>query len=159
MTEPEIQSTDGQERVHRITRRVFLRNMSMTAAAIVATACGGGSGADSAATGVADASSTPLAPVSPTQQNPSAPAVETAAASRAPVWNEIPTIAFTEGVASTFSIAAYVSDADSDALTILKNELALPPGVTYDPATKSFIYDGIGSAGMTSGHVLTAMEG
>ena len=158
MNEPEIQSTDGQERVQRITRRVFLRNMSVTAAAIVATACGGG-GAESAATGVADASSTTLAPVSPTQQNPSAPAVETVAGGRAPIWNEIPTIAFTEGVAATFSIAAYVSDADSDALTILKNELALPPGVTYDPETKSFVYDGIGSTGMTSGHVLTAMEG
>ena len=156
MTESEIQSTDGPALARRITRRVFLRNMSVTAAAIVATACGGGG---SAASGTADvvevAAGTSAAPM---QQNPSAPAVESGAANRAPMWNEIPTITFTEGVASTFSIAAFVSDDDIEALTILKNELALPPGVTYDPATKSFVYDGIGSVGTTSGHVLTAME-
>lgn len=156
MTESEIQSTDGEALARRISRRVFLRNMSVTAAAIVATACGGGGSAASGNTDIVEASAG--APGAPTQQNPAAPVVETAAASRAPVWNEIPTITFTEGVASTFSIAAFVSDDDIEALTILKNELALPPGVTYDPATKSFVYDGIGSVGTTSGHVLTAME-
>lgn len=157
MIESETNRAEDQVLARRITRRVFLRNMSVTAAAVVATACGGGGGVASGAAEVAEAAAN--VPASPTQQNPSAPAVETAAASRAPVWNEIPTITFTEGVASTFSVAAFISDDDSEALTILKNELALPPGVTYDPATKSFVYDGIGSAGVTSGHVLTAMEG
>lgn len=156
MTESEIQSTDGQVLARRITRRVFLRNMSVTAVAIAATACGGGSAA-SGATEVTEAvagTSSALA-----QQNQRAPAVETAAANSAPVWSEIPTITFAQGVASTFSIAAFVSDDDVEALTILKNELALPPGVIYDPAIKSFVYDGVGSVGATSGHVLAAMEG
>lgn len=155
MTESEIQNTDGQVLARRITRRIFLRNMSVTAVAIAATACGGGSAA-SGTTEVTEAVAGTTGAVA--QQNQRAPAVETAASNRAPVWNEIPTISFTEGVASTFSIAAFVSDDDIEALTILKNELALPPGVTYDPATKSFVYDGIGSVGTTSGHVLTAME-
>ncbi|OWW22241.1 hypothetical protein [Noviherbaspirillum denitrificans] len=151
MTESDIQTGLA----HRITRRVFLRNMSMTAAAVAVTACGGGG-----ASGTADlAEGAAAARATPTQQNPSAPDVQTAAADRAPVWNEIPTITFTEGVASTFSVAAYVSDDDTAALTILKNELALPPGVTFDSATRSFVYDGVGSAAATSGHILTAMEG
>ena len=152
MTESNNHIADGQEgRARRITRRVFLRNMSMTAAAFVANACGGGS-ADST-----DEAADPQA--APLQQNLPASAFQTAAGNRAPAWNEIPTITFTQGVASAFSVAAFISDDDNRALTILKNELALPSGVTYDPATKSFVYDGIGSIGVTSGHVLTAMEG
>lgn len=155
MTESEIQGTDGQGLAQHITRRVFLRNMSVTAVAIVATACGGGGSA--ASSGATDAAETSAGATGASmQQRPSSPATTTA--NRTPVWNEIPTITFTEGVASTFSIAAFVSDDDIEALTILKNELALPPGVTYDPATKSFVYDGIGSVGTTSGHVLTATE-
>lgn len=155
MTESEIQSTDGQALAQRITRRVFLRNMSVTAAAIVTTACGGGGNAAStSATEIAETSAGVTG--ASMQQRPSSPGNTTS--DSPPVWNEIPTISFTEGVASTFSIAAFVSDDDVAALTILKNELALPPGVTYDPATKSFVYDGIGSVGATSGHVLTATE-
>jgi hypothetical protein len=151
MTESELESTDGQVLARRITRRVFLRNMSVTAAAIVTTACGGGG---NAATGTADGTETATSAFAEgARQNPTAPVVDSP-----PVWSEIPTITFTQGVASTFSIAAFVSDDDVAALTILKNELALPPGVTYDPATKSFIYDGLGAVGATSGHVLTATE-
>ena len=156
MTESDFQSGDGQALAQHITRRVFLRNMSVTAAAIVATACGGGG---STASETAEASLAVGAGGTATKQNPSSPTAGPNADGSAPVWNEIPTITFTQGVASTFSIAAYISDDDSAALTVLKNELALPPGVTYDPTTKSFIYDGIGSVGTTAGHVLTAMEG
>ncbi|WP_420474443.1 hypothetical protein [Noviherbaspirillum sp. ST9] len=151
MTESEIQHADGEGLARRISRRVFLRNASMTAVAIVATACGGGG-----STGPATAEATEAAASTSAlgaRQNPTAPVVD-----NPPLWSEIPTITFTQGVASTFSIAGFVSDDDATALTILKNELALPPGVTYDPATKSFVYDGLGAVGATSGHVLTATE-
>jgi hypothetical protein len=75
------------------------------------------------------------------------------------VWMMVPTISFVRGVPSSFSIAAYVSDPDGDALTITKNAAALPPGVTYDVANKRFVYDGLGTAAGTSGHVLTADDG
>jgi hypothetical protein len=76
-----------------------------------------------------------------------------------PVWQTVPTIAFTQGVASGVSIAAYVSDPDGDALTIIKNNVLLPAGVTYDQANKRFVYDGVGAVGSTGGHVLTADDG
>lgn len=77
----------------------------------------------------------------------------------APAWTDVPTIAFTQGVPGRFSIEAYVRDAEGVHLTITKNAAALPAGVTYDAATKSFIYDGTGSVAATSGHILTATEG
>ena len=75
-----------------------------------------------------------------------------------PVWQTLPTITFTQGIASSISIAAYVTDSDNDLLTIVKNSAALPAGVTYDSATKSFVYDGIGGVGSTEGHILTASD-
>jgi hypothetical protein len=71
----------------------------------------------------------------------------------------VATIQFTQGVASSVSIAAYVSDPNGDALTITKNAVALPAGVTFDAAGKRFVYDGVGALGSTSGHVLTADDG
>ena len=76
-----------------------------------------------------------------------------------PVWSAVPAIAFVQGVAASISIASYVSDPDGDALTLTKNAVELPPGVTFDAANKQFIYDGIGAIGSTSGHVLTAEDG
>lgn len=76
-----------------------------------------------------------------------------------PAWRTIPTITFTQGVAASISIAAYVSDADGDALAITKNSAALPPGVTYNATSKSLVYDGTGAVGSTSGHVFTADDG
>jgi hypothetical protein len=76
-----------------------------------------------------------------------------------PVWQTVPTIQFALGVASSVSIASYVSDANGDALTIIKNSAALPSGVTYDAANKRFVYDGVGAVGVSSGHVLTADDG
>jgi hypothetical protein len=46
-----------------------------------------------------------------------------------------------------------------DVLTITKNSIALPAGVTYDAAGKRFVYDGVGAVGSTTGHVLTANDG
>jgi hypothetical protein len=37
--------------------------------------------------------------------------------------------------------------------------VALPAGVTFDAASKRFVYDGVGAVGSTSGHVLTADDG
>jgi hypothetical protein len=77
----------------------------------------------------------------------------------APTWKAVPPITFVQGVASSVSIAAFVSDPNGDALTITKNSVPLPPGVTYDQANKRFVYDGIGAVGSTSGNVLTADDG
>ena len=94
------------------------------------------------------------------QSSSTAFAVQTvAAANRAPVWSSVPTIVFAQGVPSSISIADYVSDPDGDTLTIVKNAVTLPVGVTYDPATKSFVYDGSGSVGTSSGVILTADDG
>ena len=75
-----------------------------------------------------------------------------------PVWQGVPTITFTQGVASSISIAGYVSDPDGDALTISMNGL-LPSGVTFDAAGKRFVYDGAGTVTTISGIVLTADDG
>ena len=79
--------------------------------------------------------------------------------SRAPVWKTLPTLAFTQGIAASISIAEFVSDPDGDSLSIVKNDVPLPAGVTYDPAGKRFVYDGRGPAAATDGHVLTARDG
>ena len=76
-----------------------------------------------------------------------------------PVWTMVPPIQFTEGVAASVSIATFVSDPNGDPLTITKNDMALPPGVTYDATGQRFVYDGIGAAAYTDGHVLSADDG
>lgn len=136
---------------NQLTRRTFLRNVTVSAAALLANGCGGGAGG---ATLAGDNSPTP-----PPGQSPSAPPGQSPTLNRPPIWNVIPTITFTQGIASSFSIAAFVTDEENDALSIAKNAVALPAGVTYDAATKSFIYDGIGGIASTGGHVLTASEG
>ena len=77
----------------------------------------------------------------------------------APEWQVVPTITFTQGIASTISIAAYVTDANGDPLTITWNSVPLPPGVTYDAGNKRFVYDGVGAVGITTGNMLTADDG
>ncbi len=111
-------------------RRAFLRTLTTTTAALAIGACGGPTG------------STPDAAPGGPGANP--------ASNLPPVW---------QGVASSVSIAAYASDPNGDALTITKNSVALPTGVTYDAAGKRFVYDGIGAVGSTGGHVLTADDG
>jgi hypothetical protein len=76
-----------------------------------------------------------------------------------PVWQPMSAVSFTQGVAASFSITPFLSDPNSDPLTITKNAVALPAGVTFDAANKRFVYDGIGGLGSASGVVLTADDG
>lgn len=77
----------------------------------------------------------------------------------APVWSSVPAMTFVQGVQSSISVAAYVTDPNGDPLTITKNSVALPAGVTYDQLTQRFVYDGIGAVGSTGGNFLTADDG
>lgn len=130
-------------------RREFLRTLTLSTAALVVGGCG---------------SQVSLTPASSTSNSgnpggPPPPPPPPPPANRAPVWQTVPNITFTKGVASSVSIASYVSDPDGDPLTITKNATALPAGVTYDQANKRFVYDGVGALATTSGHILTASDG
>src|SRR2546426_3470478 len=107
----------------RAERRAFLRLLTAMTAGLAVAGCYGG----------------PEPKSSPAASPPPPPP-----GNRAPVWQTVPTITFTQGVASSISIAGYVSDPDGDALTISMNGL-LPSGVTFDAAGKRFVYDGAGT--------------
>lgn len=140
-------------RRHSITRRVFVggAGVALGGVAFGALSLGcegsvdGTDGTDPTSPPPGDAGTGPLADGAP--------------ASGAPVWRPLPTIQFVAGVASTFSIAEYVSDPDGDELTITLDDTPLPAGVTYDAAAKQFVYDGAGPIATTSGHVLSADDG
>ena len=121
-------------------RRAFLRTLTTTTAALAIGACGG-----------------------PTDSTPAAaPAVgpgANPASNLPPVWQTVPTVSFTQGVASSVSIAAYASDPNGDALTMAMTSGALPLGVTFDASNKRFVYDGTHPVGSTNGVVLTASDG
>jgi len=128
-------------------RRGFLRTLAATTAALAAARCGGGGSGDGApvASGPAPAPGPGPAPV---------PGVNVA-----PVWATIPTVAFTQGVASSFSLASFVSDANGDALAITMNAVTLPAGVTFDAANKRLVYNGIGAVASVNGVQMTADDG
>src|SRR3979490_776311 len=88
-------------------RRAFLKALTTTTAALAMGACGGASDSTSAA---ASANAPPGGNV----PAPNLP----------PVWVAVPIITFTQGVASSVSIAAYATDPNGDALTITKNAAA-----------------------------------
>jgi hypothetical protein len=123
-------------------RRAFLKVLTTTTAALALGACGAADGPED----------TPTQPGGNPTGQPTGP-------NRVPVWRTVPTIAFPQGVPSSISIAAYVTDPDGDALTITISSATLPAGVTYDAANKRFVYDGVGPLGSTSGVVLTADDG
>jgi hypothetical protein len=126
-------------------RREFVRGMIVGAAAVAV-------GCDGTMTGTPADGSTP-------RTDGGTRTGDSASGNAAPVWSTIPPITFTQGVAATISIAAYVSDADGDTLTVMKNDVALPPGVTFDAVDLSFVYDGVGAVATTEGHILTADDG
>jgi hypothetical protein len=74
-------------------------------------------------------------------------------------WDTIPTLTFTQGLASSISVAQWLSGATGDAVAISLNSVELPAGVTFNAATLSFDYDGIGAPASTDGHVLLANVG
>ena len=125
----------------RAERRGFLRMVAAAAAGLAVGGCYGGPEPK----GSPQAGNQPPPPPPPP-------------GNRAPVWQTVPTITFTQGIPSNISIAGYASDPDGDALTISMNGL-LPAGVTFDAANKRFVYDGVGAVGTASGIVLTADDG
>ena len=72
-----------------------------------------------------------------------------------PTWATVPTVTFTLGIPSTFSIASFVTGPNSALYTINHNGV-LPNGVTFDSANKRFAYDGSGVAQSTDNHALIA---
>jgi hypothetical protein len=146
------------------SRRSFMRYLSMGGVALAVQACGGGGGADVAATPVAPAAPAPVVPTpAPAPAPTPAPVVtppvvaDPVAPAPAPVWLSIPTIAFTQGVPSSFSVADYITVANVAAYTLTLNASPLPAGVTFNSATRSFDYDGRGGVVVSDGHVLTAI--
>jgi hypothetical protein len=77
----------------------------------------------------------------------------------APAWATIPTVTFVKGVASSFAISPYVSDANGNPLALTVTAGSLPAGVTFDPAGKRFSYDGNGNLAVANGVVLSADDG
>jgi hypothetical protein len=143
-----------------VSRRSFMRNLTMGSVALAVQACGGGGGGGGPGAPVAPGTPAP-APVAPAPA-PVAPAPVVpapAAPAPVPVWLSIPTIAFTQGVQSSFSVADYITVANVAAYTLTLNASPLPAGVTFNSATRSFDYDGRGGVGATDGHVLTAVGG
>jgi hypothetical protein len=149
-------STAARNRV--VSRRNFMRYLGVGAATLALEGCGGG-GSNGAA---AIAPSTPVA-IPPVATPPVAPPVAETPPVTAPVptpvpvWLPIPPLVFTQGVASSISIAGYVSASDIKAFSVSLNATPLPSGVTFNSATYSFEYDGRGSMATSDGHVLTAV--
>lgn len=74
-----------------------------------------------------------------------------------PVWQTVPTITFTQGIAGTISVAGFVSSPLGLPLTLAEIG-ALPLGIAFDSANQRFFYDGFSPVGKTSVN-LTAADG
>lgn len=151
--------------VATVSRRRFLTLFTAGAASLALQACGGGNtGSGSDSSSAAQVSS--VTPVTTTPTTPSTPAVPTTPAIPDPLpvapaiaWSTVPTISFTQGVASSISVAQWLSGANGAAVAISLNAVALPPGVTFNATTRSLDYDGVGGAVTSEGHVLLANGG
>jgi hypothetical protein len=124
-------------------RRALLRALTATAAALAVARCGGGSDATNAAPAPGPGPGPGPGP----------------ATNVAPVWASIPAVQFTQGVASSFPLGSFVSDANGDALVITMNAVTLPAGVTFDAAGKRLVYDGNGAAASVNAVQMTADDG
>jgi hypothetical protein len=139
-------------------RRRVLKLLAASAGTLAVQACGGGGGGGSTtlSTGTVFYPGTYAPPGTqpPPPQPPSMPPPTTA-----PVWTTVPDLNFTQGVAASIGVGQYVTDDAVKTLLLALTAGALPPGVTFNPATKSFDYDGVGAAATATGLVLTATEG
>lgn len=126
-------------------RRAFLRALTGAMSVFAVAGCGGGGSSGGAPVAAAPAPGPGPAP---------APG-----ANVAPVWAAVPTVTFTQGVASSFPLASFVSDPNGDALTLSMNAIGLPAGVTFDAANKRLVYNGIGGAATVGGVQMTADDG
>lgn len=136
------------------SRRSFMRYLTIGAAALAVEGCGGGGAGGTAAAPAPAPVPVPASPVLAPVPVPPAPVVA-APAPAAPVLLSIPTIAFTQGSPSSFSVADYITAANAAAFTLSLNETPLPAGVTFNAAARTFDYDGRGAVAATDGHVLT----
>lgn len=139
------------------SRRSFIRYFTVGAAALAVEGCGGGGAGGAAAVATPAPSPVATAPAPVPVPVPVAPVATPAPAT--PLWLSIPTIAFTQGTPSSFSVADYITAANAAALTLTLNAPALPAGVTFNAANRTFDYDGRGAVGVTDGHMLTAVGG
>jgi hypothetical protein len=136
-------TTDG------VTRRRFLSFFTAGATSLALQACGGGNtGTGSGTTPPVGTAPTPTPVPTPTP-TPTPPVA----------WDTVPTLTFTQGVASSISVAQWLSGASGAAVAISLNSVALPAGVTFNAANLSFDYDGVGAVASTAGHVLMASVG
>jgi hypothetical protein len=128
------------DRTGSLTRRRFITLLTASASSLALQACGGGGDAPPVN------NVPPAPPVTPT--NPVTLA-----------WNTVPTLTFTQGIASSVSVAQWITASNAAALTLSLNSVALPAGVTYNSSRQSFDYDGVGAVASTDGHILTAIGG
>jgi hypothetical protein len=148
-----------------VNRRRFLGVLTAGATSLALQACGGGGGGGVAVNGSAAAAvippaaggTAPSTPASPTTSTSTSTSASTSTTSAATVaWAMVPTISFTQGVASSISVAQWLQGADAATVAITLNAAALPAGVTFNAATRTLDYDGVGAVGSTDGHILTA---
>src|SRR5262245_41285919 len=115
---------DSSRILHDPSRRAFVGALATTGAALVVGACSGGVGESGSERGASSAAGAG-GPSGPGTGGPSGPGTGGtggpgtggtggAPGNQAPVWQKVPTIQFTEGVAAEISIAAYLSDPDGD---------------------------------------------
>lgn len=123
------------------SRRRFIKLLAAGATSLAVQACGGGGDGSTVPQG------TVTSPIGPDASPP---------LSATPVWTTVPDLTFTQGVAASISVAQYVSAPYVKQFTVSLNEVALPPGVTFNATKMSFDYDGVGAAGSTDNHILTA---
>lgn len=135
-----------------LSRRAFMRYLTVGTAAVAVQGCGGGGAAAAPGQNPPVATTPPPTPTVPTTPAP----IPTPGA---PVWLDVPPITFTQGIASSISVSGYISVADAKAVTVSLNASPLPAGVTFNAANRSFDYDGKGAVDATDGHVLIATVG
>jgi hypothetical protein len=137
----------------KINRRRFLGYFTASAASLALQACGGGASNNAVATNP----TTPLIPPVPVAPPVITPAPTIPVVPLAPdlSWLTIPSLTFTEGIASSISMDGYLQGS-AKVVSVLLNAVMLPLGVTYNKDTHSFEYDGRLGIGSVDGLVLTA---